>query len=227
MDRAASSAGTSPSASPVLVRVRVGRTDGQKRRSWHAARLADDIQRSLSADRGGGGGHGGGDDDDPPQVVVSRSSWHPNDDVGGDRAAASPSPATPYRCASGWAITDREHSNGSRGPARFTIASWADVRRPPASPVMDAITAEPFYHSNGNYEQEQVQQEQQEQPVVALSFTLSEVPDVPASYIPSPASPTSDDDMYHKRLVSAISDHYFEGVVKELRGVPRPFFPPD
>ena len=88
--------------------------------------------------------------------------------------------------------------------ARFSIAPWVDVH----SKMEDAIVI----RNNGSYEyedpefssdEEEVFVQQEQSPVVALSFTLAEVPETP----------------YNKRIVSSVSDQYFDGVVRELRGV--------
>ncbi len=98
---------------PDVVRVRAGKT-ADKRRSWHVARVAADIQRSLA---------------EQSPVRQARSSWHPNDDW-----------SLSYHQGSGWATTaDSGVSSdqvGQQQKASFSIASWADR---PVPKEMDAL----------------------------------------------------------------------------------------
>lgn len=185
-------------ATPDVVKVRAGRT-ADKRRSWHVARVASDIQRSLA--------------DQSPLVRQPRSSWHPNDDW-----------SLPYHQGSGWGATTADSGGSgdqveqpSSSKASFSIASWADR---PAPKEMDAAataaaiahhdSTTPVPHQNGSSSDES-QDDIIVPPVfvVPVSLSTTETADVQVVN-------------HHKRLVATMSDNYIDVVVRELRGVPHP-----
>lgn len=197
---------------PERVRVRIRRAPGEKRRSWHASRVADDIQRSLStpsAEEEEGG----------VQSPGSRFSWHPS---GHDW----PSPPTSYQAQADSAQVELPGGGGGSSPGpRFTIASWTEAH--PTAPVttqktamMDSSTeALPvIVHEldNGSLDGGEPSLRT---PILPRSFVLSDDPD---GRMDLPSSPS-----YNKHYVSSIADQYFEVVVRELRGLTPPsfFFP--
>ena len=199
-----------------VVRVKAGRT-ADKRRSWHVARLASDIQRSIQQSQ----------DQSPATATTptsstvghqSRSSWHSNEDW-----------SSPYR--TGWTTTTKPDSGGNsdqvvhQDKPSFSIASWADRPSNSSAPIetMDAAFAHyttapepvphPQYqvqqHSNGSSGDDSQDELDREPPIFLVPVSLMDTND-------------PDDLNHHKRLVSTISDNYIDVVVKELRGVPHP-----
>ena len=140
---------------PDVVRVRAGKT-ADKRRSWHVARVAADIQRSLA---------------EQSPVRQPRSSWHPNDDW-----------SLSYHQGSGWATTADSGSSdqvGQQQKASFSIASWVDR---PIPKEMDAIanysSTPPVPHQNSSSDDDS--QNDLVPPVFIVPVVLSttESPDV-------------------------------------------------
>lgn len=180
---------TMDDAAPAVVRVRAGRT-ADKRRSWHVARVASDIQRSLA---------------DQSSTSQARSSWHPNDDW-----------SSPYHHqGSGWATTADSGVSGDQvehKKASFSIASWVDR---PSSKEMDATVAHytttPESLQHPQYQQPNSSsddsQDENIPPIVIVPVTLSTI-EQPDDQVPGQL----------KRLVSTTSDTYIEVVVRELRG---------
>ena len=190
-------------AAPDVVTVRAGRT-ADKRRSWHVARVASDIQRSLA-------------DQSPVsrQPQQPRSSWHPNDDW-----------SLPYHQGSGWATTADSGGSGDQveqqsSKASFSIASWVDR---PAPKEMDAMIAnlrstpvKRLRTGSSSSSSSSDDDDSQDEifvapPVVVVPVTLSTTETAEVQVV-----------NHHKRLGStAQSDNYIDVVVKELRGVPHP-----
>ncbi len=161
-----------------LVLIRAGRTPGEKRRSWHASRLSDDIQRS-----------------------VSRSSWPPlSDGLAYQQREMDDKEEQ---------LQDRQVEISVAPPptsgARFSIAPWVDVHSKMENAIVIRNNGSSYEYEDPAFssDEEEVFVQQEQSPVVALSFTLAEVPETP----------------YNKRIVSSVSDQYFDGVVRELRGV--------
>jgi len=220
-----------------LVRIRAGRA-ANKRRSWHAARVADDIQRSLA--------------DQSPVTKARSEVWHPSDDW-----------CTSYHTESGWATAPNRELRlpGSAvsgeqlqvGPpssspslwtppaqtsgVSFSIASWVD--RPPLIIGMD----------NANIVSRSKQPSQSERlrhflwPEHAATANsndgsvdgssdddegvFSRV--APARLVPVTLrstefiSPTGEEEeqeseQQHRRISSSLSNNFIDVVVKELRG---------
>lgn len=199
---------------PAVVRVRAGRT-ADKRRSWHVARLASDIQRSLA---------------DQSSTPNPRSSWHPNDDW-----------SSSYHPGSGWATTaaDSRASGQQVGQlagyqrTSFTIASWVD------RPNLQESTAKEMDAAIAHYTTtpDSVQHPQYQQPNGSSDDSQDDI--VPSLVIvpvtltkTEGAQEAEETDQqvagHHKRIVSTLSDNYIDVVVRELRGAtPCGFFFPN
>ena len=190
---------------PELVRVRIGPYGGggEKRRSWHAARVSDDIQRSLVTAKDG-------DASSPAagqSLVGSRSSWQPGHDWSSYQQQQQ-------RAVS--AQVELQEAVQCSGGPRFTIASWSDAHPTPTVPVPRTMDA--------------IDYDEPVQPVVVHELNGSSLgldeplrtPILPRSFVLGPDG-GAEPELYNKRLVSSVSDQYFDVVVRELRGaVPRP-----
>ncbi|XP_032787983.2 spectrin beta chain isoform X7 [Daphnia magna] len=142
---------------PDVVRVRAG-TTANKRRSWHVARVAADIQRSLA---------------EQSPARQPRFSWHPNDDC-----------SLSYQQGSGWATTsdsDGKSDQVAQPRASFSIASWADR---PVAKEMDSIIAN--YSSTPGVQREDSSFDEDDSPndlvqpvfIVPIVLSTTEPPDV-------------------------------------------------
>jgi hypothetical protein len=172
---------------PDVVRVRAGKT-ADKRRSWHVARVAADIQRSLA---------------EQSPARQARSSWHPNDDW-----------SLSYHQGSGWATTaDSGVSSEQVGQqqqqqqkASFSIASWADR---PVPKEMDALanysSKQPVHQQNSSSDEDSQNDLVPPVFIVPVILSTTDPPDVQVLN-------------QHKRIVTTLADNYIDVVVKELRG---------
>lgn len=226
-----------------LVRIRAGRA-ANKRRSWHAARVADDIQRSLA--------------DQSPVTKARSEVWQPNDDW-----------STSYHTESGWATASNRELrlsgsavSGSEqlqvGPpssspslwtppaqtsgVSFSIASWVD--RPPLILGMDNTNvvsrskqpsqSERLRHflwpehaetANSNDGSVDASSDDDDARVFSRVAPARLVPVILRST--EPISPTitggeeeeDDDESQHRRISSSSSNNFIDVVVKELRGL--------
>ena len=237
-----------------LVRIRAGRA-ANKRRSWHAARVADDIQRSLA--------------DQSPVTKARSEVWHPSDDW-----------STSYHTESGWATAPNRELRlpGSAvsgeqlqvGPpssspslwtppaqtsgVSFSIASWVD--RPPLIVGMDNANASIVSRSKQPSQSERLRHFLWPEHA-ATAYSNDDSVDgssdddegvfsrvAPARLVPVTLrstefiSPTGEEeeqesDPQHRRISSSLSNNFIDVVVKELRGASThstaiesvPFFP--
>lgn len=133
---------------PTLVRIRAGRA-ANKRRSWHAARIADDIQRSLATVSPGQSPLG--------ETKARSASWHPSHDC--SLPSSSPSPSSYHatveaRTAPGSAVCSSKQKEEEVAPppsawpplaqtsgVSFSIASWLDRPLPPFVNEMDNLVS--------------------------------------------------------------------------------------
>ena len=191
-----------------VVRVRSSRAP-EKRRSWHVARLASDIQRSIAEQSL--------KSNDGEKAPYRRADSEPRP---GDQQVEKREASTASFSIATW------EERPTRPAMDFKVSTSSDDERISQYSSSEADSADNVVLRK-NVPPPLILYREEEPPIEAVSvsvFTNNVEPNEPLRLSTDPT--LSEEDLANrKRIVSALCDNYIDVVVKELRGAAPCFFP--